>query len=103
MQQLIDQLLDYLRGMWQRRWIGLAFAWVVVIVGSIWVFRLPNLYEASARVYVDTQSMLRPLMQGMTVNPDPGQTTAILSRTLLSRPNVEKIIRKSRRSALSTN
>jgi len=95
MQQLIDQLLDYLRGMWQRRWIGLAFAWVVVIVGSIWVFRLPDQYEASARVYVDTQSMLRPLMQGMTVTPDAGQQTAILSRTLLSRPNVEKIIRKS--------
>jgi polysaccharide chain length determinant protein (PEP-CTERM system associated) len=95
MQQLIEQLVDYLRGMWQRRWIGLAFAWLVVLVGSIWVFRLPDQYEASARVYVDTQSMLRPLMQGMTVTPDAGQQTAILSRTLLSRPNVEKIIRKS--------
>ncbi len=95
MQQLIDQLVTYLRGMWQRRWIGLAVAWLAVILGSIWVFRLPDQYEASARVYVDTQSMLRPLMQGMTVTPDAGQTTAILSRTLLSRPNVEKIIRKS--------
>ena len=95
MQQLIEQVVGYLRGMWQRRWFALAFAWVVVIVGSVWVFRLPDQYEASARVYVDTQSMLRPLMQGMTVTPDAGQQTAILSRTLLSRPNVEKIIRKS--------
>jgi polysaccharide chain length determinant protein (PEP-CTERM system associated) len=95
MQQLMEQVLDYLRGMWQRRWYGLAVAWVAVVVGSIWVFRLPDLYEAQARVYVDTQSMLRPLMQGMTVTPDAGQQTAILSRTLLSRPNVAKIIRKS--------
>jgi len=95
MQQLIEQILDYLRGMWHRRWYGLAVAWVAVIVGSITVFRLPDQYEASARVYVDTQSMLRPLMQGMTVIPDSGQQTAILSRTLLSRPNVAKIIRKS--------
>jgi polysaccharide chain length determinant protein (PEP-CTERM system associated) len=95
MQQLIEQLVDYLRGMWQRRWIGLAVAWGAVIFGSIWVFRLPDQYEASARVYVDTQSMLRPLMSGMTVMPDAGQQTAILSRTLLSRPNVAKIIRKS--------
>ena len=29
MQQLIEQILDYLRGMWQRRWIGLAVAWMV--------------------------------------------------------------------------
>ena len=72
MQQLIDQILDYLRGMWQRRWIGLAVAWVVVIAGTVWVFRLPDQYEASARVYVDTQSMLRPLMSGMTVIPDAG-------------------------------
>jgi polysaccharide chain length determinant protein (PEP-CTERM system associated) len=34
-------------------------------------------------------------MQGMTVIPDAGQQTAILSRTLLSRPNIAKIIRKS--------
>jgi polysaccharide chain length determinant protein (PEP-CTERM system associated) len=95
MQQLIEQILNYLRGMWQRRWIGLAVAWVVVIIGAIWVFRLPDQYEAAARVYVDTQSMLRPLMVGMTVVPDAGQQTAILSRTLLSRPNVAKIIRKS--------
>jgi polysaccharide chain length determinant protein (PEP-CTERM system associated) len=95
MQQLMEQVLDYLRGMWHRRWYGLAVAWVAVIVGAVWVFRLPDLYEAQARVYVDTQSMLRPLMQGMTVNPDAGQQTAILSRTLLSRPNVAKIIRKS--------
>src|SRR5881275_70364 len=95
MQQMVEQLLDYLRGMWQRRWIGLGVAWVAVIIGSVGVFRLPDQYEASARVYVDTQSMLRPLMQGMTVTPDAGQQTAILSRTLLSRPNVEKIIRKS--------
>jgi len=75
--------------------MGLAVAWIAVAAGSVWVFRLPDQYEASARVYVDTQSMLRPLMSGMTVSPDAGQQTAILSRTLLSRPNVSKIIRKS--------
>jgi protein tyrosine kinase modulator len=95
MQQLIEQVLNYLRGMWQRRWIGLAVAWIAVAAGSVWVFRLPDQYEASARVYVDTQSMLKPLMSGMTVSPDAGQQTAILSRTLLSRPNIAKIIRKS--------
>ena len=95
MQQLIQQLVTYLRGMWQRRWIGLAVAWTAALIGAIVVFRLPDQFEASARVYVDTQSMLRPLMSGMTVMPDAGQQTAILSRTLLSRPNVEKIIRKS--------
>ena len=95
MQELIKQVLGYLRGMWQRRWLGLGVAWVVVLVGGIGVFRLPDQYEASARVYVDTQSLLRPLLQGMAITPDATGQVAILSRTLLSRPNVEKIIRKS--------
>ncbi len=95
MQEVVEQLLALLRGMWQRRWIGLGVAWVTAIIGAIIVFRLPDKYEASARVYVDTQSMLQPLMAGMAVTPDAGQQVAILSRILLTRPNLEKIIRKS--------
>ena len=95
MQELVDQLLAILRGMWQRRWIGLGVAWVVAIIGVIVVFRLPDKYEASARVYVDTMSLLQPLMSGMAISPDASQQVAILSRLLLSRPNLEKIIRKS--------
>ena len=95
MQELVEQLLALLRGMWQRRWIGLGVAWMTAIIGAIVIFRLPDKYEASARVYVDTQSLLQPLMAGMAVTPDASQQVAILSRLLLSRPNVEKIIRKS--------
>ena len=95
MQELVEQLLAILRGMWQRRWIGLGVAWLAAIIGAIVVFRLPDKYEASARVYVDTQSLLQPLMGGMAMSPDAGQQVAILSRLMLSRPNLEKIIRKS--------
>src|SRR6266508_5459179 len=95
MQEVIEQLLAQARGMWQRRWIGLGIAWLTAIIGAIVVFRLPDKYEASARVYVDTQSLLQPLMAGMAVTPDAGQQVGILSRILLSRPNLEKIIRKS--------
>jgi polysaccharide chain length determinant protein (PEP-CTERM system associated) len=95
MPELVEQLLAIVRGMWQRRWIGLGVAWLCAIVGIIFVFRLPDKYEASARVYVDSQSLLQPLMAGMAMAADPGQQVAILSRLLLSRPNLEKIIRKS--------
>ncbi len=79
--------------MWQRRWIGLAAAWIVGIAGVVAVMRMPDVYEASARIYVDTQSVLKPLMQGLAVQPNVDQQVMILSRTLLSRPNVEKLIR----------
>src|SRR5205814_797829 len=95
MQELVEQLLALARGLWQRRWIGLGVAWLRAIVGAIIIFRLPDRYEASARVYVDTQSLLQPLMAGMAMAPDAGQQVAILSRILLTRPNLERIIRKS--------
>jgi polysaccharide chain length determinant protein (PEP-CTERM system associated) len=93
MDQLIRQLNAYLRGMWHRRWIGVAVAWIVALGGAVAVLRIPDRYEASARVYVDTDSVLRPLLSGLAVQPDLNQRLTILSRTLISRPNVEKLIR----------
>ena len=93
MDDLIRQGIAILQGMWQRRWIGLAAAWIVGIAGVVAVMRMPDVYEASARIYVDTQSVLKPLMQGLAVQPNVDQQVMILSRTLISRPNVEKLIR----------
>ena len=93
MNELLQQVLAYLRGMWHRRWIGLAAAWLAAIVGVAIVYRIPERYEASARVYVDTESLLRPMLAGLVIQPNMDQQVALMSRTLLSRPNVEKLIR----------
>lgn len=93
MDELLQQVVSRLRGMWHRRWIGLGVAWLVAIVGVTIAFRIPERYEASARVYVDTQSLLRPLMEGLAIQPNLDQQVALMSRTLISRPNVEKLIR----------
>ncbi len=93
MNELLQQALIYLRGMWHRRWFGLLAAWLAAIVGVAMVYRVPEKYEASARVYVDTESLLRPLLAGLTIQPNVDQQVALMSRTLLSRPNVEKLIR----------
>jgi len=50
-------------------------------------------YEASARVYVDTQTVLKPLMAALTFQPDIDQQVNMLARTLISRPNVERLVR----------
>ena len=35
MEELVTQIIGYLRGMWRYRWWGLALAWVVGIVGGV--------------------------------------------------------------------
>ena len=73
--------------------MGLIVAWIATAIGSAIVMSVPDKYEASARIFVDTQSILKPLMTGLAVQPNVDQQVVMLSRTLISRPNVEKLIR----------
>jgi polysaccharide chain length determinant protein (PEP-CTERM system associated) len=93
MQEIAQQILATTRGMWKFRWPAIVVAWVVAAIGVMVVWRIPDQYEAAARIYVDTDSILKPLMTGLAVQPNVEQQINMLSRTLLSRPNIEKLIR----------
>lgn len=93
MEELITQLLSLVKGVWKYRWYSVVIAWIVVLAGGAKVYSLPDDYQASARVFVDTQSILKPLLSGMTTIPNVEQQVSIMSRTLLSRPNLEKVLR----------
>ncbi len=95
MVDVILQLKSLLRGFWLHRWLGLGVAWVVALISAAAVWVIPDQYEANAKVYVDTQSILKPLMRDLTVQPNMDQQISMMSRTLLSRPNIEKVIRMS--------
>lgn len=93
MEEILRQALTILRATWKHRHLGMIVAWVVGAIAAGVILRIPNQYEASARIYVDTQSILRPLMSGLAVQPNIEQQIMMLSRTLISRPNLEKLIR----------
>lgn len=93
MNDIFRQLMTVLRSMSRHRLLGVAVAWLAGLAGAAVVFLIPDKYEASARIYVDTQSILKPLMLGLAVQPNVEQQVMMLSRTLISRPNVEKLIR----------
>ncbi len=92
MDELLRQVTITLRSMWRYRWLGLAVAWLVAAIGFGITVLIPERYEASARIYVNTASILKPLMTGLTVQPNDDQRIAMLSRVLISRPNVEKLV-----------
>jgi polysaccharide chain length determinant protein (PEP-CTERM system associated) len=93
MLEAVSQIQAVARGMWKHRWLGVLVAWIVAVLGTIAIFKIPDQYEASARIHVDTLSILKPLMAGLAVQPDVDQQVAMLSRTLISRPNIEKLVR----------
>ncbi|MDH3979095.1 MAG: chain length-determining protein [Gammaproteobacteria bacterium] len=93
MRELLEQILTYVRGIWRYRWFMMLAVWLICIVGWGVVYQLPDTYKAEARVHVDTQSMLQPLLRGLTVVTNTGNRVKLVTRTLLSRPNLEKLTR----------
>jgi polysaccharide chain length determinant protein (PEP-CTERM system associated) len=93
MAEITAVFLNFLKAISKYRWYAVVITWTVAVIGWAVVLRLPNQYEASARVYVDTQSILKPLLSGMTTVPNLDQQVQFMRRTLISRPNVEKLMR----------
>lgn len=77
---------------WRFRWAMVACAWIVCAIGWVAVTMIPNRYEASARLYVDADAVLTPLLRGIAVENQVAGQVDMLQRTLLSRPNLEKLI-----------
>jgi polysaccharide chain length determinant protein (PEP-CTERM system associated) len=83
----------HLAALWRRRWRIATMAWAICALGWTVVAALPSRFESSARVYVDTSTLLTPLMQNLAVRPDVEQQVDVVRRTLLSRPNLEQLMR----------
>jgi polysaccharide chain length determinant protein (PEP-CTERM system associated) len=93
MRELYELLLTYVGGVWRYRWYALLLAWLVCIVGWGVIYQLPDQFRAAAKMHVDTQSMLDPLLRGLTVSTNTSQRVQLVTRTLLARPNLEKLAR----------
>ena len=93
MYELLNQVLGYLRGIWRYRWVLMGTSWLVAVLGWTYVLKMPDEYRASATIHVDTDTVLRPLLRGLAVSTDPAQRVAMMTRTLVTRPNLEKLAR----------
>lgn len=92
MNDMLRVALIALRGVWVHRWLGMGVAWGTAVLAFVVIAILPSFYEGSARLFVETESVIGPLMQGMTVVPNEEARVQLLSRILVSRPNVEKLV-----------
>ncbi len=94
MHDIVVLVMRYARGTWRFRWWMLGIAWAISVVGWSIVAKMPDEYQSSARVYVDSSSVLRPLLKGIAIDMgDSEQRIFLMTRSLLSRPNLEKVMR----------
>jgi uncharacterized protein involved in exopolysaccharide biosynthesis len=89
---LAQQFRDELRGMWRFRWKAMAVAWGVFIAGAIAVATLPDTYQATSKVNVDSGSQLGKLLQGLAVETNVETQLAVVRQTLLGRPHLAKLV-----------
>lgn len=93
MGSIYEQVLSTLYGVWRKRWHGLATMWVVCLVGWAIVAMIPNQYESDARIYAKWSSIL-PDKLGFQ-GDDKMKQIDVVRQTLTSRPNLEKVVRRT--------
>jgi polysaccharide chain length determinant protein (PEP-CTERM system associated) len=95
MYELLKQLRLHIFSAWHYRWGALLAAWLVAVASWAFVYSLSEVNEATAGVFIDTDSVLKPLLEGLTVETDIMSEVAMMTEALKSRPNLEKVVRET--------
>jgi polysaccharide chain length determinant protein (PEP-CTERM system associated) len=93
MRWIPSQAMPFVQALWRHRWLAVGTAWLVCTAGWVGVAFIPTKYESTARVYLNADPLLTPLLRGLAAETDPGRHLDFMQRTLLSRPNLEQLIR----------
>lgn len=93
MSEIFEELRAALWSVWHRRWIAIATAWGVCLLGWLVIAMIPNSYESKARVYVDVQDVLS---KQLGIAGDGKEEILRVRQTLSSAKNLEKVITSTR-------
>jgi polysaccharide chain length determinant protein (PEP-CTERM system associated) len=95
MHDILQLARTELRGMWRYRWIAMFGAWVVCVGGWVFVFTLPDIYEARAQVYVDADSRLADVMGDVGVSLGVNSRVFVVRQAMLGRPQLVRVARET--------
>lgn len=93
MNEVFEELQAALYSAWHRRWLVLAIAWGVCILGWFAVAMIPNTYESKARVFVQLDDVLAQQIGVASAGKDEIER---VRKTLLSSVNLEKVVRSTK-------
>ncbi|MDJ0710586.1 MAG: chain-length determining protein [Woeseiaceae bacterium] len=95
MYNIVSKFLAEVIGALRYRWHGMLFAWLVCLLGWAGVTLIPNSYESKAVLYIDTATVLRPLLADLAVNTNVMSEVTMMTEVLLSRPQLERVVRET--------
>ncbi len=93
MTSIFEEVRTALNGIWNRRWLVLAVAWVVCLMGWLVVAGIPNSYESKARIFVQINDVLT---DQIGIGSDRKRDIERVRQTLTSAVNLEKVVRATR-------
>lgn len=93
MNEVFEDLRAAVFSVWHRRWLALAVAWAVCILGWLVVALIPNAYESQARIYVQLEDVLA---EQIGIAGGAKRDITRVRQTLASSVNLEKVIRSTR-------
>jgi polysaccharide chain length determinant protein (PEP-CTERM system associated) len=93
--QLLTHARRYTTAGWAHRWKALILTWIVCLVGWVAVYTIPDSYRASARLYADADAILGSVLRGIAADGSQASQVDTLQRTLLSRPNLERLVART--------
>jgi polysaccharide chain length determinant protein (PEP-CTERM system associated) len=79
----VQMILDQLAGAWRFRWHAIAAAAAAALVGWMIVFAMPDRYEATSQVLIDSRTALKPALQGLTADEDVSNQLTYVRQSLL--------------------
>jgi polysaccharide chain length determinant protein (PEP-CTERM system associated) len=92
---LPQSFIRYGVGIWRRRWVVAAITWGAALFTFAALWLIPDKYASRAQVFVQTETILDPVMTGVTARPNYEKRVEVMRLQLLTRPNVEEIITRS--------
>ncbi len=92
MREQLILIYSHLHGIWRYRWAALMITCIIALTGWAIIYMMPNKYTSSAVVHVDTSSIMKPLLKGLSVDSKVDEGLNIMSRVLLSRKNLLDVI-----------
>ena len=91
MNSIYEEALAAVHSVWHRKWLALAVAWAVCLLGWLVVALIPNSYESQARIFIQLDDALAEQV-GIGV-ADRKRDIERIRQTLTSAVNLEKVIR----------